>query len=206
MQDFSIHLDGVSKRYDMQWIFRDLNSAFHLGNTYAIKGYNGSGKSTLLRILSAMESPTLGKRTYLQNKVALPEDKIYSILSFSAPYMNLPSHLKVIELIHFHAQFKSMTITPDELLEDVQLVKSKNKLFETLSSGQKQKIKLALAICNTDPVLLLDEPGTNLDNYNYKWFSDKILAHKEAKLICIATNESRDLDMCNESLVISERS
>ena len=74
-----------------------------------------------------------------------------------------------------------------------------------LSSGQKQKVKLALAICNTDPFLLLDEPGTNLDDHNYQWFKEKIKSVSDSKLICIATNEVRDLELCGQSIMLSEQ-
>lgn len=202
LQKFSIHLESISKRYDLQWIFRDMDCAFHYGTSYAIRGHNGSGKSTLLRIISSMESPTTGVRRYIKNDEKLSEDKVYADLSFAAPYMGVPDHFTVTELINFHRKFKEMTLSTDELLSDVALEKSKNKRFALLSSGQKQKIKLALAICNTNPLLLLDEPGTNLDDDNYQWFRQKIQSFAGTKLICIATNENRDLDLCHESVVM----
>ena len=195
---FSISLSGVSKRYDLEWIFRDLSYEFYLGKTYAICGYNGSGKSTLLRLLSSMESPNKGIRKYLLNGICIPADQVYAHLSFSAPYMKVPEYLTVKELVNFHSQFKEMTVDTANLLGDLNLEKSTNKQFEKLSSGQKQKIKLALAIHNTDPLLLLDEPGTNLDESNYAWFKSKLGEVKQSKLICIATNENRDLDICDE--------
>jgi ABC-type multidrug transport system ATPase subunit len=206
VSQFSINLSEISKRYDLQWIFRNLSYEFHLGQTYAIRGYNGSGKSTLLRILSSMESPNKGQRTYALNRNILEEEKVSKYLSFTAPYMKVPDYLSLQELIHFHGEFKKMNIGATELLMDLGMERNLNKPFDKFSSGQQQKIKLALAICNSDPLLLLDEPGTNLDDSNYAWFRSKLESVKHAKLICIATNESRDLDICDQHLRLDQLS
>ena len=202
VSDFSIELRSISKRYGVQWIFRDLNYSFFLGNTYAIRGYNGSGKSTLLRILSTMESPTGGQRIYILNGKNINEKKVASLLSFAAPYVDIPGHLTVKEIINFHASFKSLNVPPAVLLSELMLERQGEKRIDQLSSGQKQKIKLALAIHSNDPLLILDEPGTNLDEINYTWFVNNIQHVKDRKLIFIATNESRDLPLCDREIVI----
>lgn len=202
--NFSISLTSVSKRYDHQWIFRNLSYDFYFGQTYAIRGYNGSGKSTLLRMLSSMESPSTGQRSYSLNHKALAEDKVYNYLSYAAPYIKMPGYFTLKELINFHSQFKTMTWKTEDLLLDLELEKSANKEFEKLSSGQQQKVKLALAIHNTDLFLLLDEPGTNLDESNYAWFKSKLELVKDSKLICIATNEKRDLELADQQLKLDQ--
>lgn len=198
----SIQLTGVSRRYGWQWIFRDLDATFSSGTTYAICGHNGSGKSTLLRLLSTMESPNEGSRTFMMDGNEITD--VVPYLSFSAPYMEVPDHLTVREMIDFHGRFKQLTASADDLIQDLQLEKSAHKYMHNLSSGQRQKVKLALAICNTDPLLLLDEPGTNLDESNYSWFADKIRRYQADKLICIATNESRDLVLCQETITMRQ--
>ncbi|HEY9486809.1 MAG TPA: ATP-binding cassette domain-containing protein, partial [Chryseosolibacter sp.] len=50
-QLFSITVNDLSKRFNREWIFRNLNYQFRSGNTYAITGPNGSGKSTLLQVV-----------------------------------------------------------------------------------------------------------------------------------------------------------
>jgi len=202
--EFSINLQDVSKRYGYDWIFRHINYTFSLGQVYAIRGHNGSGKSTLLRILSAMESPNKGQRIYRKNEELLNDRHVASNMSYAAPYMDLPGHLTVKEIIAFHASFKKMCLTEAELLTTLNLDKSKDQPIEYLSSGQQQKIKLALTIFNHDPLLLLDEPGSNLDDDNYAWFAKNLRANMSNKLICIATNERRDLDLCSAQLDIED--
>lgn len=200
MPDFIIHLEAVFKRYDVQWILKNLDARFESGNTYAIRGRNGSGKSTLLRLLSAMESPDRGKRSYHYKGEHLDESRVYAHLSFAAPYMNVPGFLTTLELLQFHGKFKEMEFDPVEILKRIDLESVARKPFAQLSSGQKQKVKLALAIYNNDPLLLLDEPGTNLDNKNYDWFAGSLRSRKQSKLIFIATNEERDLELCDNEV------
>ncbi len=188
----------------MQWIFRELHCDLKSGNIYAIRGFNGSGKSTLLRILSTMESPNEGERHYQLGNVSLPEHAVAQHLSFSAPYMSIPTHLTVYEMIEFHRAFKTMTMDTPALLADIGLRASSQKTIQNLSSGQCQKIKLALALCNDAPLLLLDEPSTNLDELNYEWFVNKMSEIDRKKLICIATNDARDVQLCNQEIQLED--
>ncbi|MBP8249426.1 MAG: ATP-binding cassette domain-containing protein, partial [Chitinophagales bacterium] len=59
-----ITLNNLSKRFNYEWIFRDINYTFESRNAYALIGPNGSGKSTLLKILSGQLSPSLGTITF----------------------------------------------------------------------------------------------------------------------------------------------
>ena len=56
-----ISLDHISKKFQRYWIFKDINYSFTAPGSYALLGPNGSGKSTLLRVISGMQSPSLGK-------------------------------------------------------------------------------------------------------------------------------------------------
>ncbi len=114
--------------------------------------------------------------------------------------MNIPDHHTVREAISFHGKFKSMTLSTDELLGEINMDEHADKSIHVLSSGQRQKIKLALAMYNNDILLLLDEPGTNLDENNYQWFANTFDQVKKSKLACIATNEERDAKLCDTAI------
>src|SRR5918993_3475336 len=63
-QPIRIELTGVGKRFNREWIFRDMNETFHPGQVYAITGPNGAGKSTLLSLLWGQTPPSLGGIRY----------------------------------------------------------------------------------------------------------------------------------------------
>ncbi|HLR37710.1 MAG TPA: ATP-binding cassette domain-containing protein, partial [Chitinophagaceae bacterium] len=101
-----LSLNNIGKRYNYEWIFRNLSTTLESGNRYAILGPNGAGKSTLLKILSGSLSPSEGKAVFSQDGVEINIDYIYQYVSIVAPYLELIEEYTLKELFHFHHQFK----------------------------------------------------------------------------------------------------
>lgn len=202
-----IELSKLSKRYRYEWIFKNINYTFESSKCYAITGANGSGKSTLMRILSAYLSPTKGKiiHQYLKGKVLKPEN-IYQQLAYAAPYMDLIEELSLKEQLLFHQKFKAFSpeLSIEELLSLLAFRKSKNKLISHFSSGMKQRLKLLLAICSDVPLLLLDEPTTNLDRQGIDWYLELIERFGKGKTIIVASNVEEDYGFCDAVLNIMD--
>ncbi len=72
-----IRLTNMGKRFNRDWIFRNLNYQFSSGKKYAITGPNGSGKSTLLQIISGAAISNEGSITYQENKQTIDPEKIF---------------------------------------------------------------------------------------------------------------------------------
>jgi len=66
----------------------------------------------------------------------------------------------------------------------------------------KQRLKLVLAICSNSPILLLDEPTTNLDTQGMNWYRDLIQTYGQNRLVVIASNIEADYDFCDATLNI----
>jgi ABC-type multidrug transport system ATPase subunit len=81
-----IILDKISRRYNYEWIFRDIDFQFESGNAYAILGSNGSGKSTLLQIISGHLHPTSGTINWYDNDKKLEIDQVFRYVAMSGPY------------------------------------------------------------------------------------------------------------------------
>lgn len=82
-----IELNGVGKRFNREWIFRDLTETFHPGQVYAVTGPNGAGKSTLLSVLWGQTPPSVGTVRYVGEKRTIPDDEAFLHISIAAPYM-----------------------------------------------------------------------------------------------------------------------
>ena len=78
-----IELKEAGRRFNQEWIFRNINYTFQSGGKYAILGPNGSGKSTLLSVILGNLSPSEGSIRYIDGQEILPE-QIYRHLSFAA--------------------------------------------------------------------------------------------------------------------------
>lgn len=186
-----LKLTDIGKRYNYEWIFRDVQYEFNDQNNYAILGSNGSGKSTLLQVLAGNLLPSQGTIQYrLENKTIEPEH-IYSHLSFASPYLELLEEFTLTESIEFHASFKPFYtgLTTQQVLALMQLEKAKDKQLKFFSSGMKQRVRLALAILSNTSLLLLDEPTSNLDRHAISWYQQLIETYSKNRLIIVASNQ-----------------
>jgi ABC-type multidrug transport system ATPase subunit len=187
-----IQLTNIGKRYNYEWIFRGLTQEYTTGNNYAILGSNGSGKSTLLQIIAGSLIPSEGEIHYTGDRSkSIAVEDIYTQLSFASPYLELLEELTLTESISFHAQFKPFfeDLHVKEMLSLMQLEKAKDKQLKYFSSGMKQRVRLALAILSNTPLLLLDEPTSNLDKNAISWYQQLIRSYSANRLIIVASNQ-----------------
>jgi len=204
--NYSILLQNIGRRFNRDWIFRGVDYTFQSGSIYAILGPNGSGKSTLLQVLNGSLGPSAGKISYVYEEKPVEAEAIYQHLSLAAPYLELIEDFSLTEMIDFHFRFKAYkTGINNELLTDIlALPGSKNKLIKYFSSGMKQRLKLALAFCSDTPLLMLDEPTSNLDTQGVDWYLSLVQKFAEKRLTIICSNQLHEYSFCDESLNVSD--
>lgn len=200
-----IQLYEVSKRFRFEWIFKAVNYQFDSQNRYALLGPNGSGKSTLMKVIAGQLTPSKGKINYTYQQKTVEIERVYHNISFAAPYIELIEEFTLTEMIDFHQKFKSFqsTITTEKLIALLGFEKSRHKEIRFFSSGMKQRLKLALAICADTPLLLLDEPTTNLDAQGTDWYRSLLQTYGQHRTVIIATNVEADYSFfCNHTVNI----
>lgn len=199
--------EKLGKRFNLEWIFRNLDLNFQDNISYAITGSNGSGKSTLLQILLGIMPYSEGKIIYSnKDKSIIPAEDIYKHISIAAPYQELIEELTLSEHIDFHLKFKKFKsgISKETFIETLNLKKSSHKEIRFFSSGMKQRVKLGLAIYTDSPILLLDEPTTNLDNQGADWYREEIQKSIKNRLVIICSNQRQEYDFCDEVIPIKK--
>lgn len=201
----NISLQNIGRRFNKEWIFKGINYQFEHGQNYAVLGPNGSGKSTLLSVLLGSLTPSEGKLSYL-NPQEINVENIYQHISFAAPYIDLIEEFTLQETIAFHFQFKCYAAGLNEMdvLEVLGLEKSQDKALKHFSSGMKQRTKLALACCAGSPILLLDEPTSNLDTQGVDWYLALIEKFGKDRMIIVGSNQEHEYGFCKERLIISD--
>jgi ABC-type multidrug transport system ATPase subunit len=196
----NIVLNKLSKRFNRDWLFKDLDYQLLTNNSYAIIGPNGSGKTTLLKIIAGMIPSTRGNITYHTNGKKIDPDTIYQHLTFVAPYMDMLEDLTLREFYAFHFNFKPPQngFSSLNVAENAGLDHAIDEPIRTFSSGMKQRAKLALGLYAATSILLLDEPTSNLDESGVLWYVKEIKRVKSEKLLIISSNQHIEYDFCDE--------
>lgn len=200
-----ISLSDVGKRFNRDWIFRHCTCTFDQGKAYAITGPNGSGKSTLLQIIAGAMLPSEGQLEWTDN-TPIPTDKIFAKTAIAAPYLEVIEEMSLTEFLHFHAQFKPYlpSVTVNDIIDQLGLSHSADKQIRNFSSGMKQRVKLAQAIFSNAPLLLLDEPCTNLDKEGYALYHQLIAEYGGNRLVLVSSNDPQEYDFCEEVMSIND--
>ncbi len=191
---YSILTSALGKRFNREWIFRNLNVEFTSPNTYAITGPNGSGKSTLLQALWGQMPPSTGNIKYVIGESEIAIEDAYQHLAIATPYLDLIEEFTLKEQLEFHFALKKPRngLRIIDILEKMELSHAKDKAISNFSSGMKQRTKLAMAFYTTADVLFLDEPGTNLDTKAFDWYHTNLEELLGKQLIFIASNQSEE--------------
>jgi len=200
---FSISTENLGKKFNYEWIFKNLSFKFLFGESYAIIGINGSGKSTLLQVLAGALPPSEGKIWYERENKKIVAEEFYQYLSWASPYLELVEEMTLAEQIEFHFKMKPSSYllrSSQELIEILRLEKSKNKFIKNFSSGMKQRLKLGLAFYTDTPLLMLDEPTSNLDAQNIAWYKEEISKQIGSRLVIVASNQSEEYDFCKHTI------
>jgi ABC-type multidrug transport system ATPase subunit len=180
----------VAKKFGNEWIIKNFSHHFTIDKPCVILGGNGSGKSTLLKIIAGFMQAGKGKVTYKKNQVEIDAAQIHQQISYAAPYLELVEEFNLIESIEFQQKFKPFVndVSVAEVIDLSGLKHASTKPLKVFSSGMKQRLKLTLAIMANCPVLLLDEPCSNLDAKAIDWYHLMLETYSKNKLIIICSN------------------
>ncbi|RFZ82829.1 ATP-binding cassette domain-containing protein [Mucilaginibacter terrenus] len=201
-----ITLQNIGRRFNREWIFRGIDYSFGDNSSYAILGSNGSGKSTLLQVLNGSLAPSTGKLTYTRIGEEIEPEKIFNYLSLAAPYLELIEEFTLNEVVDFHFKFKALRSGLDKaaVLDILGLAGSRNKAIRYFSSGMKQRLKLVLAFCADTPMLMLDEPTSNLDTQGIDWYLSLIQQYSVGRLTIICSNQEHEYRFCKHQMSIAD--
>ncbi len=203
----NIQLENLGKKFAREWIFHGLSHAFTKETPTVISGSNGSGKSTLLQVISGSMMESEGKIIYSNNGNIILQEDIYKYISYAAPYLELNEEFTLMESISFHGKFKSWinNFSESEILEKSGLAHAKTKQLKNFSSGMKQRVRLLLAILSDTPLLLLDEPCSNLDQNAMDWYQSLIQEYGRDRTIIVCSNQvKQEYFFCKDELLIED--
>jgi ABC-type multidrug transport system ATPase subunit len=202
-----IILTGTGKKFNTEWIFRELTYTFEKDHAYAILGRNGSGKSTLLQVIAGSIHPNSGTVSYSKGEAEIPVEKIFQHLTIVAPYQELIEEFTLREMLDFHFHFKSPVpgYSVQAIIDRIGFADPGLKTIRFFSSGMKQRVKLVLALLSDVSLILLDEPTMNLDEAGSRWYLDLVTDMAKNRIIIVCSNlQQQETSFCREKLFIED--
>ncbi len=197
-----ILVNNAGKRFNRDWIFRNLQLEFSSPHHYAITGHNGSGKSTFLQCIAGSLHLNEGTIELQHATGHIEKENAYQYLSLAAPYLELIEEMTATEFLNYHASFKPFRNdwNSENILEYIGLKKAAHKQIRYYSSGMKQRVKLAQAFFSDTPLLLLDEPCSNLDQMGFDLYKRLISELCSDRLVIICSNDPVEYESCTTTI------
>ncbi|MEE8715812.1 MAG: ABC-F family ATP-binding cassette domain-containing protein [Coriobacteriales bacterium] len=155
-----VELKGVTERFGDRVVIDDLTWAIGPGDRYGILGENGAGKTTLLRIIQGSLKPTRGT-------VKIGSTVRFAVLSQRLDELMEHTGETVMEVLKgYKTRYRigDKEYSPAQLLESLGFdPREMWTRVEELSGGQKRRLQLMLVLLTEPNVLILDEPGNDMD-------------------------------------------
>lgn len=197
----------ISKKYNQKSIFKELSFSFREG-VLGIAGANGSGKSTLMKCLAYLLRPTSGSVIWTKNGQVLKQAEFKQLAGYAAPYIGLYAELTVYENLKFLLEvggFPAKKTDIEAIIARMQITRLQEQFYGSLSTGQQQRLKLAAALIRNPDILLLDEPGSNLDAKGHDLVKNVIeQARTDGKLVILASNDPNEIILCDKVIELGK--
>jgi len=207
MSSYSIQSTNLTKLFGRRLIFKEINFNWSDRGIYGISGPNGSGKSTLVKIVAGLIAPSQGKITHSNSEGEIIPEKLHNHIGFVSPYLILYEEFSAWENLKIFAEIRGVLFNDEHILfylEQFLLDTRKDDLVKTYSSGMKQRLKFLFALMHSPEVLIFDEPTSNLDEEGKKVVYDIVREEAKTKIVVIASNETQDLELCSEVLLLEK--
>lgn len=207
MSSYSIQSQNLSKSFGRRLIFKDINFYWSEKGIFGISGPNGSGKSTLVKIIAGLIAPSSGKIIHKNSSGEIIPEKLHNHIGFVSPYLVLYEEFSAWENLKIFAQIRGVDFDEEKVtyyLSQFLLENRKNDLVKTYSSGMKQRLKFIFALMHSPEVLIFDEPTSNLDEEGKKVVYKIVNEEGKRRIVIIASNEVKDLELCSEVLLLEK--
>jgi ABC-2 type transport system ATP-binding protein len=173
MAEKSVSSRGISKRYKSFFgagvtVLKNISLDIEAGEIFGLLGPNGSGKTTLISIFSTLIYPKEGSLSILGLDARRDKGEIRKLINISTAKPNFPWSLTVQENLRHYGMLYGLygsvlSRTIEDQIDAFELGEFRDRKFEDLSTGIKQRLSLAKAMLNHPRLLFLDEPTTGLD-------------------------------------------
>ena len=196
----------LKKRYGATEAVRGVTFDIQDGEIFGLLGPNGAGKTTTLECVIGLRDPDEGRIEVCgidaRRRPRDAKQKIGAALQTTA----LQDRITPREALALFGSFYRERARPEALLERFSLVDKADAPFDSLSSGQRQRLALALAFVNKPELVFLDEPTTGLDAQSRRELHREILRMKsDGHTVLLTTHYMEEAEaLCDRIAVIDK--
>lgn len=191
--ELAIKVDNLIKSYGSNTVIKNISFAVKRGEIFALLGTNGAGKTTTLECIE-------GIRKYDSGNI-----KINGKVGVQLQSSSLPGNIKAIEAYHLFCKWNKVQANM-EVFEAFGLTQIKNKQYREMSTGQKRRLHLALALISNPEIIFLDEPTAGLDVEGRVSLHDQIRKlKKQGKTIIMASHDMAEVEsLCDRIAILKD--
>lgn len=190
-----IKVNHLVKSYGNRPVIRGISFTVRKGEIFALLGVNGAGKTTTLECMEGLRKQESG---------TIQVEGNFAVQLQSS---SLPQNIKAIEAVSFFAKWRGVSVNK-ESLERIGVMSFKNKQYRELSTGQKRRLHLALAMLGDPDIVFLDEPTAGLDVEGRASLHEEIRRLKGmGKTIIVASHDMAEVEeLCDRIAILKEGS
>ena len=164
MNQHYISIRHLSKRFNKDFVLKDVNAELQKGEILGFLGPSGAGKTTTIKILTGQLLPTSGDAEVLGIPCDRIDERIYEQIGIVTDVSGVYERMSVYDNLKYFARLLNVPLKEiDPILKRIGLYEHRKKPASKLSKGQTQRLILARAILHKPKVLFLDEPTSGLD-------------------------------------------
>lgn len=189
----ALRIKNLTKSYGTNTIIKDISFAVKRGEIFALLGANGAGKTTTLECIE-------GIREYDSGDII-----VNGRIGVQLQSSSLPANIKVIEAYQLFCKWKK-TKVDREVFNAFDLDQLKNKQYKEMSTGQKRRLHLALALIGDPDIIFLDEPTAGLDVEGRVSLHSQIRQLKvQGKTIIMASHDMAEVEsLCDRIAILKD--
>jgi sodium transport system ATP-binding protein len=207
----AVRVDRVEKALGGKPVLRGVSVEAHTGEIFGLLGPNGAGKTTTLRVICTLLTPDAGSVEVLGFDTRTAPEEVRRRVGVVTAEIGVYPRLTARENIAYFAELSGIADgavhrNVDAVLERLDMRDFAGQRAESLSSGQKQKVAIARAIVHDPPVLMFDEPTSNLDVLASREIREFMVESKgRGKCVIFSTHVLHDAErLCDRVTIIHE--
>ena len=202
MSESVIAIQEFTKRYDDFIAVDNISFSVKKGEIFGLLGPNGAGKTTTLECLEGLRQPDGGELMVMGIDPQREPAKLRNIIGVQLQTSGLPDSMTVDEAMRFFSAYHQVNPRFD-LLDRMGLIEKRATQYHQLSTGQKRRLALSLAITYDPPVLILDEPTAGLDVASRTELHEIMQELREAgTTIILATHDMAEAEKMTDRVAI----